>query len=326
LFTTKDAEKALSQVQHKQWDEAWQIGDVQATLVPVGHLLGASGVRLSHDDKSVFFSGDLGRTSDPLMHPPRPFQGADTLVIESTYGDRLHEEEDQLQVLEHVVNRVCGRGGVLMIPAFAVGRSQTILHLLATLHSQGRIADVPVFLNSPMAIRATEIFLRHPEAHRLTPAQCDAMWDDSTYVRTAEQSKALNEQSGPMILIAGSGMATGGRILHHLKSFGPNPANGLLLVGYQAGGTRGRDIADGEESVKIHGQYVPIRAERFSMHSLSGHADWRETVSWLSEAPAPKRVLINHGEPAASDKLRKHLAEELGWESEVAEFQRTYEL
>ena len=212
LFTTEDAEKALLLVHQVQWDAPWQIGDIEATLVPAGHMLGASGVRLSHEGKAVFFSGDLGRPGDPLMNAPRPFQGAETLVIESTYGNRIHPEEDQLEVLEEVVNRVCGRGGVLMIPAFAVGRSQTILHLLATLRLDGRIADVPVFLNSPMAIRATEIFLRHPEAHRLTPAQCDAMWDDSTYVRTAEESKRLNEQSGPMILIAGSGMATGGRI------------------------------------------------------------------------------------------------------------------
>jgi len=213
-----------------------------------------------------------------------------------------------------------------MIPAFAIGRSQAVLHLLAGLRASGRLGDVPVYLNSPMAINASDIFCEHLDAHRLTVQQCHEMCDVATYVRTADESKALNASRGAKILIAGSGMATGGRILHHLSAFAADPANGILLVGFQAGGTRGAAIAAGAETVRIHGRDVLIRAERFRMHGLSGHADWREMAAWLSSAPSAPRVLINHGEPAAADAQRIHLRDELGWDAEVAVPDRTYTL
>lgn len=326
LYTTEDAEAALRLVRPVEMDAPWNIGALEATLVPVGHMLGAGSVRLAHEGKTAFFSGDVGRWDDPLMRPPRPFSGADLLVVESTYGNRLHGDEDSLAALEDVVNCVCGRGGVLMIPAFAVGRSQAVMHLLATLRADGRIPEVPTYLNSPMAINASQIFCDHPEAHRLEPGACHTMCDVAQYVRTVEASKRLNRSSGPMILIAGSGMVTGGRILHHMKAFAEDPKNGILLVGFQAGGTRGAAIVDGVESVKIHGQYVDVRAERFRMHGLSGHADWKELIRWLHKAPEPTHVLINHGEASASDAFRRHLREELGWEARVAEAGQTIDL
>jgi metallo-beta-lactamase family protein len=326
LYTTKDAEAALGKVRPVAMDTAFDVGSIQATLFPAGHMLGAASVQFRHRDRTALFSGDVGRLEDPLMHPPRPFQGADLLVVESTYGDRRHGDEDSLAALERVVNRVCGRGGVLMIPAFAIGRSQAVMHLLATLRADGRIPDVPTYLNSPMAISASEIFCDHPEGHRLAPGACQAMCGVATFVRTAEESKRLNRSSGPMILIAGSGMATGGRILHHLKAFAGDERNGILLVGFQAGGTRGAAIDAGAEQVKIHGRYIDIRAERFRMQSLSGHADWQELLGWLGDAPEPEHVLINHGEPGASDAFRQHLSEEIGWQARVAEAGQTIDL
>lgn len=318
LYTTEDAKRALRLVEPLLWDEVRAIGDLDVVLRPAGHILGASSVRIAHEGRTAMFSGDLGRPDDLLMNAPRPFEGADLLVVESTYGDRLHAESDAASQLADVVNRVCGRGGVLMIPAFAVGRSQAILHLLATLRAAGRIPSVPTFLNSPMAISASEIFRQHPDAHRLDPRASDAMSSVAKVVRSVEESKAINRSKGPMILIAGSGMISGGRILHHLVAFGGDSRNGVLLAGYQAAGTRGAALVSGAESLRIHGTDVPIRAERFRIDAMSGHADWREIAQWLRGNEEPDTVLINHGEPSAADGLRKHLRDELGWRSAVA--------
>lgn len=326
LYTTDGAERALALVSPVDVDAETAIGDVVLTLLPAGHILGAASARLTHRGRAVLFSGDIGRQHDLLMRPPRPFGGADLLVVESTYGDRLHGDEDAASALANVVNRVCGRGGTLLVPAFAVGRSQALLHLIAMLKADGRIPDVPVSLNSPMAIDATKIFCAHPDDHRLAPDQCHSMCNAATYTRTVEQSKALNRDRDPKILIAGSGMATGGRILHHLAAFAPDARNGILLVGFQAAGTRGAQIAAGAESVKIHGEYVPVRAERFRMDGLSGHADYQEILTWLGGARQPGQVVINHGEPGASDALRLHLRETLGWEAVVAEDRGVFEV
>ena len=326
LFTQADAEAALALVRERPVDVPFPMGDALVTLVPAGHMLGATGVRVEARGKVAFFSGDVGRQEDVLMRPPAAFEGADMLVVESTYGNRLHGSHDPREELGRVVNEVCGRGGVLMIPAFAIGRSQAVMHLLATLRADGRLPDVPVYLNSPMAINASDVFCDHLAAHRLSVAQCHAMCDVATYTRTAEASKELNADRAPKILIAGSGMVTGGRILHHLKAFAGDRKNGVLLVGFQAGGTRGAAIAAEASSVRIHGQDIPIEAQRFRMDGLSGHADWREMVQWLSPAAQPRRILINHGEPTAADAMRHHLREELGWDVEIAEADRTYEL
>jgi metallo-beta-lactamase family protein len=324
LYTTEDAERALRLVEVLRWDQDWRCGALELRLEPAGHLLGASCVRVSHDGRTAQLSGDVGRPDDLLMKPPRPFRQADLLVVEATYGDRLHGDQDAAAALAEVVNTVCGRGGVLMVPAFAVGRAQALMHLLAELRAAGRIPTVPTFLNSPMAQSATDIFCAHGDAHRLSAQQCAAMCDGVEYVRSVEESKTLNRQKGPMILIAGSGMLTGGRILHHLAAFARDPDNGILLVGYQAAGTRGAAIDAGAEWVRIHGRDVAIEAERFRIDALSGHADWRELVDWLRPGREPSTVLINHGEPTAADALRLHLRRELGWEAQVAREGRAY--
>ena len=327
LYTVRDAERTYPLLAPTPWDDSFAVGDLRFTFRRAGHILGAASVLVEHEGGRVVFSGDIGRQNDLLMNPPRPFEGADALVVESTYGDRLHPAEDPGTALADVVNRVCGRGGVLLVPAFAVGRSQAILHVLATLTRAGSIPRIPTYLNSPMAIDATGIFCDHPGDHKLPRDQCEAMCGAAVYTREVEESKRLNERSGPMILIAGSGMVTGGRILHHLKAFGPDAKNGILLAGFQAAGTRGAQLRDGAETLKIHGDRVPVRAERFTLDGLSGHADWKELVAWLRGAPAaPGQVFITHGEPTAADAFRVHLQEELGWDATVAREGQTVEM
>jgi metallo-beta-lactamase family protein len=221
---------------------------------------------------------------------------------------------------------VLARGGVVVVPAFAVGRAQLLLHLLARLKARRAIADVPVLLNSPMATNVRALFHEFRDDHRLTPAECDAMCTAARIVNTVEESKALNERSGPMIILAGSGMATGGRVVHHLKAFAPDPKNLILLTGFQAAGTRGAALAAGTESIKIHGQWVPVRAEVAQLKSTSSHADASQLVGWLkSGAAVPDRIFVTHGEPSAADALRQQLRRETNAEVTVPEHGEAYE-
>jgi metallo-beta-lactamase family protein len=257
------------------------------------------------------------------MRPPAVIPKADYLVIESTYGNRRHDPTDPQAELASVINRTVKRDGVVVIPSFAVGRAQTVLYSLHLLKSSGAIPDVPVFLNSPMAIDATGIYREHRSEHRLTPAQCQAMCGAARFVTSAEESKRLNTRRGPMILISASGMATGGRVLHHLKAFAPDPRNTILFVGFQVPGTRGAAIVDGAESVKIHGEYVPIKAE-IVVNNLSAHADASEIMEWLTHIhPAPRRTFVTHGEPAAADALRHRIEEQLKWNCRVPDYLET---
>ncbi len=319
LYTEEDALRTLDRLVAVPFAGAVDLGGaVSLSLSPAGHLLGAAVVRLAHEDRSLVFSGDLGRPNDLLLPPPSPVAQADYLVVESTYGNRRHEASDPKEELAAVLNRTFARGGAVVVPSFAVGRAQTLMYLIHLLKAEGRIADVPVYLNSPMAVDATGIFHAHRGEHRLTPAQCDAMCGAAKVVNSVEESKRLNERRGPMVLIAGSGMATGGRVVHHLKAFAPDERNTVLFVGYQAGGTRGATLVGGAKAVKIHGDYVPVRAEVATLGNLSGHADYAEILDWLRQfGAAPRRVFVTHGEPEAADAMRRHIAESLGWEASV---------
>jgi metallo-beta-lactamase family protein len=270
---------------------------------------------------SILFSGDIGRPNDIVMRGPNTIESADYLVIESTYGDRLHDPSDPLLKLAEIINRTAGRGGVVIIPAFAVGRAQTLLYYVHLLKTKKAIPDLPVFLNSPMAVDVTQLFHNHLGEHRLTSEQCDAMCKTAQIVNSPEESKSLNDRRGPMIIIAASGMATGGRVVHHLKTFAPDPRNTILFTGFQAGGTRGASILAGADSVKIHGGYVPIRAEVAIINNLSAHADYSEIMDWLKGfRKAPRRTFVTHGEPAAADALRHRIEESLGWSCRVPEY------
>ncbi len=317
LYTEEDAFKALNRFAPVNFGEAVDLGEgISLQLSPVGHMLGAASVRITHAGRSIVFSGDVGRANDPILFPPAPLAPADYLVVESTYGNRRHEQSDALAVLEQVLNRTFERGGIVIIPSFAVGRAQTMMYMIHALKQAGRIAhNVPVYLNSPMAIDATRLYLEHHELHRLSAAEGEAICASVHAVNTPKESQRLNEHPHhPCIIIAGSGMATGGRVLHHLKAFAPDKRNTILFVGFQAGGTRGANMVAGAEAVKIHGEYVPIRAEVVNIDNLSGHADYVEMLDWLRQANMhPRRVFVTHGEADAADSMRRHIEEELHW-------------
>jgi metallo-beta-lactamase family protein len=328
LYTEADAFAALDRLQREDFDAGFEpIDGVRVVLCRAGHLLGAASVRVEWGGRSLLFSGDLGRNDDLLMKPPAPPQACDWLVVESTYGDRRHAGVEPLTAISDIVNRTAARGGVVVIPAFAVGRAQTLLHCLQTLKAQHRIPDLPVFLNSPMAADATRIYSRHRQEHRLTPSQWEAMCHGARIVNSVEESKKLNELRMPAVIVSASGMATGGRVLHHIKAFGPDPRNSILFAGYQAAGTRGGSMVAGAATVKIHGQHVPIRAEVAQIDALSGHADRDELLAWVGALPAPPRgVFVTHGEPAAADALRQAIEERHRWPSRVPELRDTVAL
>lgn len=327
LYTTEDAELALSRVRTKPFSTAFGVaGALRATFTRAGHILGASCVRASSPEGSVAFTGDVGRPDDPVMLPPEPLPGADVVVTESTYGDRTHPNVDVPELLAEVVTRTVQRGGSVLVPAFAVGRAQTLLHLFAELRDAGAMPAVPIHLNSPMAINVTELLLDAIGEHRLDAPACRRLAAGVDFVRTAEGSKQLTATGGPRIVVTASGMLTGGRVLHHLLRVGPDERSTILLPGFQAAGTRGRQLAEGAETVKVFGRQLPIRAEVVQLDALSAHADRDQLTAWLAPTSRPRRAYVVHGEPHAADMLRHHLADRFGWDVEVPGLDQTVDV
>ena len=329
LYSEADALQALELLVPMPFNESFEAArGLRAEFSPAGHILGAAMLRRDDGKIRVLFSGELGRSVDPLMLTPSPPPAADYVVVESTYGNRRHEPNDPVKELGAVIRRTAKRGGVVVIPSFAVGRTQSLLWCLRQLRVAGQIpARLPIFLNSPMAIDVTGLYRRHLGEHRLSAGECEAMSHTAKFVNTVEESKALNRRKGAMVIIAGSGMATGGRVVHHLSAFAPDPRNTIVLAGFQAGGTRGAALLEGAESIKIFGQYVAVRAEVKRLDNLSAHADADEILGWLKQLPTPpKRVFITHGEPAAADALRHRIEETLHWECLVPEFREEVRL
>ncbi|MDX2275289.1 MAG: MBL fold metallo-hydrolase [Hyphomonadaceae bacterium] len=328
LFTHRDVEQALERLRPVAWHEEHLLGS-NATLKfrRAGHILGAATAELCIGGRVIVFSGDLGRFGDSVMLDPEPVERADYLLVESTYGDRVHAKGDPLESLGAMIEAATARGGTVVIPAFTVGRAQVLLHHLWKLKQAGRLGLTPIFLDSPMAIRATDLLCRHLKDHRLPADECRAASKVATYVRDVEASKALTANHVPKVIIAGSGMATGGRVLHHIKTFGPDPRNLILFVGFQAAGTRGANLLAGATELKMFGAWVPMRAQVANMPELSAHADADEIVQWLGlfKAP-PRRTFIVHGEPPAADALRVKIGRELGWKASVVDSQRAYSL
>lgn len=328
LYTEEDARKCLQRIEGIEFARDFSPAPgISARFSRAGHILGSACVALQTEATSIAFSGDVGRPEDPIMKPPEALPAADFVVVESTYGDRRHPEEVASEALARLVRETAERGGTILVPAFAVGRAQHLLHLLCDLQRENRIPALPVFLDSPMAINATGIFCRHKDDHRLSDAQCHAMCEFATYTRTADESKALDRRSGPMIVISASGMATGGRILYHLRRFLPDKRNSVLLVGFQAAGTRGRSLHDGTDELKIHGQYVKVRARIVQIPGLSAHADYAELLDWLEKSNvSPRRAFVTHGEPSAADAFRRRLRDRLGWNAIVPSDGSTWNL
>ena len=321
LYTEEEARQSLNRFSAVPFGKEEKVtGEFSLKLQPAGHILGASIAVLRVAGKRLVFSGDLGRSNDPIMRPPSPVEDADYVVVESTYGNRRHGNEDPEETLGRHLEGALARRGVVVIPAFAVGRAQTLLYFISRLKARGALPDVPVYLNSPMAINATRLYHEYMAEHRLTDEECAAAHSVAQMVNSADDSRALNARSGPMIIISASGMATGGRVLHHLKAFAPDPRNLIVLPGFQAAGTRGAALAAGATEIKIHGEYVPVRAEVVKLDSMSAHADYAEILQWLRGfRRAPKRTFVTHGEPAAADEMRRRIEETLGWQVSVPE-------
>lgn len=328
LYTQADGVKVLEQFEAKAFGQNFSpVAELKVRYLPAGHILGAAMVEISYGKEKILFTGDLGRPVDPLMQPPVNVSHADILICESTYGNKTHPESNPLDELEKITNKTMQRQGVLLIPAFAVGRAQTLLHLFAQLKAQKRIPNVPIFLNSPMAIDATSLYHENAPLHRLNPAECEAMYRAATFVNEVEDSKELNFRTGPMIIIAASGMATGGRVVHHIRQFAPDPNNTILLVGFQAGGTRGAALAGGAKELKMFGQMIPINAELVQMNNLSAHADSNEMMDWLRHFhQAPRQTFLTHGEPEAASAFQKRIQDELQWNVKVPTYLEKVEL
>jgi metallo-beta-lactamase family protein len=298
----------------------------KATFSSAGHILGAASILLEVGGRRILFSGDLGRPDDLIMKAPDLPPEADTVLIESTYGNRSHPQEDVLAELAPALKRVASRGGVAVLPVFAVGRAQALLYAISLLKERGEIPhSLPIFLDSPMAVHTTELLPRHPDAHRLDAEALHQVKHIATMVETPEQSKALAKRHGPMVILSASGMATGGRVLHHLAHYLPDHRNMVILTGYQAPGTRGDTLAKGGTTVRIHAQEVAVNAEVVQLQSSSAHADATQLLDWLKHMKhAPDQVYVVHGELEASDALRQRIEHELKWRAVVPEHGSTW--
>ena len=323
LYTEDDALHSLRQFSPVPFSERIALSSgLHMRMVRAGHILGAATISFDDGHTTLTFSGDLGRPGDPVLPAPSLIEHTDYLVVESTYGNRKHDPENPMDTLAEIIRRTAARGGVVIIPSFAVGRAQMMLYYLHRLKEEGKIPHaLPVYLNSPMAADATALYSAHYKDHKLSRSEYEAICRSAKVVNSVEESKALNERRVPMVIIAASGMATGGRVLHHLKAFAPDSRNTILFAGFQAGGTRGAAMVGGATSVKIHGEYVPVRAKVIQMENLSAHADADEILGWLGGfKKPPKMTFITHGEADAADALRVRINERLKWNCCVPEY------
>ena len=358
LYTEVNASRAVSQLQPCGYDRVMPVvAGIEVEFINAGHLLGSSYVRMRIDGRTILFGGDLGRYGRPVLPDPSPVADADYLLVESTYGDRVHEQDDNGDRLAAIVNDTAQRGGKLIIPAFAIGRTEELVYWVRRLESEKRIPVLPVFVDSPMAAAA---LARYSErVHELDPEMRPEERDDKAphdaaapntpevrrrqarheremcvfcterfkVIRSTEESKQLTASRTPSIIISASGMAAGGRVLHHLKMALPDPKNTILFAGYQAVGTRGRRLVDGEKSIKMHGQWIPVAARIEKIDSMSAHADAGEIMRWLGGfAAPPKQTFIVHGEPTAQDTLGARVQAELGWQWKAPEHRETVQL
>jgi metallo-beta-lactamase family protein len=332
LYTYEDAVKSLDFF--RAVDESKSV-EVSSHFVlrffPAGHILGARSIEVAVREngtvRKVLFSGDLGRYRQLIIREPAAPNAADYLLVESTYGDRLHPTDDFRARLVSIAESTAARGGSVVIPAFAVGRTQELLYVFRELIAQGKMHSLPIYVDSPMAIDTTDLYRRHREDHNLEMDKLEAQGikpfspPDVHFARSVEESKALNDSRFPTIIISASGMATGGRVVHHLARCLPDDRNTILFVGFQAAGTRGQTIQSGARTVKMYGEQVPICAQIEYMENLSGHADYGEILRWLGELPkAPNKTFLVHGEPRAGQALKEKIAQQLHWEVSVATY------
>lgn len=322
LYTVEDANKSINTMQAVEWHKPVYIkDDIMIEFFPISHLLGASAVRIKLGKTKIVFSGDIGRNNDPILPDRHHVQSADYLLVESTYGNRLHPEVNVQEELSEIINKTVSRGGCTIIPTFAVGRAQALLYHIHHMKKNGLIAkDIPVYLNSPMAIEATKTYFKLDELLRPTQDELQEYFSNVNYLQTVEQSKQMNSIKTPAILLSSSGMISGGRVEHLIKAKGPNPKNSIVLVGYQAAGTRGEALLNGKKELRIHGQTVPIKAEVHSIQGLSAHADYEGMLDWMAHFDKkPIKTFIVHGEPESASAFKKHIEERLKWDVVIPE-------
>src|SRR2546421_1355927 len=333
LYTEEDARQTLKllQVVPNTGAPVRIVKGIEAEFRIAGHILGSSQVLLNIDgtneSRSVLFSGDLGKYDQPIIRDPVAPPGADYLVIESTYGDRLHDVEEPKHALERIIKDAAARGGAGLIPAFAVGRAQEIVYLIRELEEEKSIPILPVCVDSPMAAAATQAYARRTEeqdeeyATALKIGPTPLRTHSMLACRTREESKRINGMQGARIIVAASGMMNGGRVLHHALRLLPDENATVVFVGYQAAGRLGRRVADGEKQVKVLGQWVPVKCRIEKIGGFSAHADWKEVIRWLEGMPsAPRKVFITHGEPDSAEAMAKHIREHFGWQIEVPQY------
>lgn len=329
LYRVADAEAvfpSLNILVPEEWHDILD-GDAKLNLTSSGHILGSTFVEIEAGGKSIVFTGDLGRANPVTLKPRAVLREADYLVVESTYGDRCHPAEPAIDTLAKIINETLDKSGQVLIPSFAIGRTQDILHLLATLKSSHRIPDVPVYLDSPMADKATAVFDRFGAWHKLSSPDLRRLSTTFQYVASVNHSMAIYSSKEPAIVLAGSGMLTGGRIKHHLVARLPDPKNTVILVGYQAAGTLGRFLKEGATEVKLFGAYVPVKARVTEVSTLSAHADQYEILDWIGAfKKTPKQIFIVHGEPHAAEGLRVRIADRFGLVPHIAKLDETINL
>ena len=328
LYTRRDVQRTLAKFQPLAPGRELALGKLRIGLTPVGHLLGACAVSLRSGSERLVFSGDVGRRDDLLMPAPQPLPEADVLLVESTYGNRVHPKEDVAARLAQIVRDTVQRGGSVLMPAFAVGRAQALLVVLQRLKAAGEIpAQLPVYLDSPMAVQATALYRKHRRLLRLGARESEQLAEGVHLVADAKASMRLQRSRWPSVIISASGMATGGRVLHHLKAMAPQPRHHIVFAGFQVGGSRGAQLVGGATEVKIHGEYVPVRAQVSQLEGFSGHADADEMIDWLQALQRPPRqTYVVHGEPAAADALRLRIKDQLGWSARVPEHGETVQI
>ncbi|MFN0086428.1 MAG: MBL fold metallo-hydrolase RNA specificity domain-containing protein [Blastocatellia bacterium] len=339
LYTEKDANNACRMMEPVNFHKRVELTKRLAfKFITAGHIIGSSFVNLQIEGaggaaKTLLMTGDMGRYNEPIINDPSVVEDADYLVIESTYGNREHPDYDVKTELAAIINETARRGGHVLIPAFAVGRTQMLLYLIRELEEEKRIPILPVYVDSPMAVSATKLYLRHREDHDL---EMSDLMDDRrnplatrrfSLAKTIQESKRVTAEEHPSIVISASGMATGGRILHHLRKRLPDDRNTVIMVGFQAEGTRGRRLLEGEREIRIFGEMVPVRARIENLQNLSAHADSTEILRWLEGFKRPPEIVfLIHGEPTAQDAMKEKIVAKFGWKVEIPEYLQKYEL
>jgi metallo-beta-lactamase family protein len=338
LYTTEDADAALRLVQNVPYRTPKTLGsELQFDLLPAGHILGSAFVRFQAESKVVLFTGDIGRFDTPVIKDPEIVESADYLILESTYGNRLHKEQEGHHgklALRDVIVETARRGGTVLIPSFAVGRAQEILYYMRELEQEGEIPILPVYVDSPMAVDAFDIYRDHEEEHDLEMERLKAekknplITQNVSFVRTVQDSKAINDHRYPAVIISANGMATGGRIVHHLMHRLPDERNSVVFVGFQAAGTRGRYLVEGARTIRIYGIDYPVRAQVRSIQGFSAHGDYSEILRWLQSFKAPPRkTFLVHGEPRAVVSMKEHIQQtHAGWDVSIPRYRETFEL